>query len=88
MGRQAFLYLFFGFLRSGEVMVPIDGGYDPSTHLSFGDVRLGDAREPQFLEVTIKASHSIKELNLPGLNRCGSLPSCSSAQLRDSEGSG
>ena len=47
---------FFGFLRSGEVVVPSDRGYDPLTHLSFGDVRLSDARDPQFLEVTIKAS--------------------------------
>ena len=47
---------FFGFLRSGEVVVPTDGGYDPSIHLLFGDIRLDNARDPQFLEVMIKAS--------------------------------
>ena len=47
---------FFGFLRSGEIVVPSDSEYDPTTHLSYGDVRLDNAINPQFLEVTIKAS--------------------------------
>ena len=51
----AYMY-FFGFLRSGEVVVPSDSGYDPSVHLSFGDVRLDSTTDPQFLEVRIKAS--------------------------------
>lgn len=47
---------FFGFLRSGEVVVPSDGGYDPAVHLSFGDVKADHSTPPQFLEVTLKAS--------------------------------
>ena len=47
---------FFGFLRSGEVVVPSDSEYDPAVHLSFRDVRLDNTMDPQFLEVTIKAS--------------------------------
>ena len=47
---------FFGFLRSGEVVVPSDSEYDATVHLSFGDVRLDNTTDPQFLEVTIKAS--------------------------------
>ena len=47
---------FFGFLRSGKIVVLSDSEYDPATHLSYGEVRLDNAINPQFLEVTIKAS--------------------------------
>ena len=47
---------FFGFLRSGEIVVPSDSDYDAGTHLSYGDVRLDNSVDPQFLEVCIKAS--------------------------------
>ena len=47
---------FFGFLRAGEIVVPSLSAYDPSVHLSFGDVTL-DSREALTLaQVTIKAS--------------------------------
>ena len=52
----SYLYLFFGFLRSGEVVVPSDLAYDSTVHLSFGDMRMDSATDLQFLEVTIKAS--------------------------------
>ena len=45
---------FFGFLRSGEVVVPSESEYNPAIHLSFGDICLDNAMDPQFLEVTIK----------------------------------
>ena len=44
---------FFGFLRSGEVVVPSDSDYNPAVHLSFGDVSMDNATDPQFLKVTI-----------------------------------
>ena len=47
---------FFGFLRSGEVVIPSDSAFDPSSHLSVGDVRVNDLSNPQFLEVNIKRS--------------------------------
>ena len=47
---------FFGFLRSGEVVVPSDREYDASVHLSYGDVRVDSTENPQFIEVAIKAS--------------------------------
>ena len=51
------MHLFFRLpYRSGEIVVPSDSEYDPTTHLSYGDVRLDNAINPQFLEVTIKAS--------------------------------
>ena len=50
------LHVFFGFLRSGEVVVPSDSGFDTSTHLAHGDVRVDNVRHPSFLEVRIKAS--------------------------------
>ena len=47
---------FFGFLRMGEVICPSDQAFDPETHLAFGDVRVNDVKDPQFLEVRLKAS--------------------------------
>ena len=47
---------FFGFLRSGELTVPSEGGYDEGAHLSFQDVSVDDLRNPQMLQVRIKAS--------------------------------
>lgn len=47
---------FFGFLRSGEVVVSADSQYNPAYHLSNGDVRVNDTVAPEFLEVHIKAS--------------------------------
>ena len=47
---------FFRFLRSGEVVVPLDSEYDPAVHLSFKDVRMDSATDLQFLDITIKAS--------------------------------
>lgn len=47
---------FCGFLRSGEVVVPSQAGYDPTCHLSYGDVLVDNARTPTFLEIHIKAS--------------------------------
>ena len=47
---------FFGFLRSGEVVVPSDTGFDEAVHLSFGDVKLDSVSSPQYLEVRLKAS--------------------------------
>ncbi len=46
----------FGFLRSGEVVVPSDSDYDCQLHLSFRDVKVDDHRDPHFIEVRIKAS--------------------------------
>ena len=44
---------FFGFLRSGEVVVPSDSEYYLAVHLSFGDVRLDNTTDPQFLEAEL-----------------------------------
>ena len=56
MLRGAVCTCFFGLLQPDEMVVPTDGSYDPSIHLLFGDLRLDNARDPQFLEVMIKAS--------------------------------
>ena len=47
---------FLGFLRSGEVVAPSDSAYDPAANLAYGDVRVDSVTNPQYLEVTIKAS--------------------------------
>ena len=46
----------FGFLRTGEVVVPSETAYDAAVHLSVGDVRVDSRAKPTYLEVAIKAS--------------------------------
>ena len=40
---------FFGFLRSGEVIVPSDAAFDPAAHLTLEDVQVDDIRNPTLL---------------------------------------
>ena len=47
---------FFGFLRTGEVVVPSLSLYDAETHLSTGDIKLDSTDKPTCLMVHIKAS--------------------------------
>ena len=47
---------FLGFLRSGEVVAPSDGSFDPAVHLAYADARINSNSPPQMLEVRIKAS--------------------------------
>ena len=47
---------FFGFLRSGEVVVPSQSSWDPATHLCYGDVTLDSADSPSLIQVRLKAS--------------------------------
>ena len=48
--------LYFGFLRSGEICVPSDTEYDPSTHLSISDLAVDSHQNTSSISVTIKAS--------------------------------
>ena len=50
------VYVFFLFLRAGEVVVPSASNYDPAVHLSHGDVRAENTASPRYLEIRIKAS--------------------------------
>ena len=47
---------FFGFLRAGEFTVPDDKSYDPTCHLSFGDVAVDSQVKPQVVRITVKQS--------------------------------
>ena len=47
---------FFGFLRSGELVAPAEGEFDPSQHLSFRDIRVDNKTNPSVLWVRIKQS--------------------------------
>jgi len=47
---------FFGFLRSGEIVVLKDNEYDKTVHLSYRDVKVDSTVNPSYLEVRIKAS--------------------------------
>ena len=55
-GRQPCLRVFFGFLRTEEVVTPSDSSFDSSTHLMYGDIRVDNMVTLQYLEVKIKAS--------------------------------
>ena len=47
---------FFGFMRTGETVVPSHSGIDHSVHLAFGDVRVDSRSTPTYLVVNFKAS--------------------------------
>lgn len=47
---------FYGFLRSGEVVVPSDTEFDSSQHLTYEDIAVDDKRQPSFITVNIKQS--------------------------------
>ncbi len=49
---------FFGFIRAGELTVPSDQGYDPTIHLSLGDISVDNPADPGVLGVRLKASKS------------------------------
>ena len=47
---------YFGFLRSGEVTVPTESGYDAGEHLNFSDISVDSISHPTLMRVKIKAS--------------------------------
>ena len=47
---------FFAFMRARELTVPAEGAYDPSVHLSVGDVAVDDTKRPTLVRVTVKQS--------------------------------
>ena len=47
---------FFAFLRAGELTVPTGSSFDPSVHLSVGDIAVDHSSRPSFVRVTIKQS--------------------------------
>ena len=47
---------FFGFLRSGQIVVPSAKEFKPGVHLSFGDVTLDNPEDPQVVQINMKAS--------------------------------
>ena len=65
--RQAvgsLLFLFCGFLRSGEVTVPSAKDYDPEYHQSEGDVALDNLLSPTVARLQIKGSKSDPGANI------------------------
>ena len=47
---------FFGFFRSGELMAPEDGKFDPEQHLTMEDITLDNPADPQKVSVRLKQS--------------------------------
>ena len=56
MLSAACCFVFFGFLRVGEMVTLDDGSYDPAAHLGFGDVAVDNPRQPSLVRVSIKQS--------------------------------
>ena len=46
---------FFGFLRSGKIVSPLETNFDPLAHLCFSDVQVNSHSSPSYLQITIKA---------------------------------
>ncbi len=53
---------FFGFLRSGELVVPSDTSYDGSVHLSYSDVLVDSTLSPSYVQVNIKDPKQIRSV--------------------------
>ena len=47
---------FFGFFRSGELTFPSAQGFDPTIHLSWGDVAVDNPTNPTAIRVLLKRS--------------------------------
>lgn len=47
---------FFGFMRSGEMTLPSESAFDPSSHLCFSDVAVDDINSPRIVKLRLKAS--------------------------------
>ena len=45
---------FFGFVRSGQIVVPSAKEFKPGVHLSFGDVTLDNPEDPQYYKSILK----------------------------------
>jgi len=47
---------FFGFFRSGEITVPTEKSFDPTKHLTWGDIAIDNTEDPQTLKVFLRRS--------------------------------
>ena len=47
---------FFGFFRSGEITIPSAAAFDPTVHLSWGDVAVDDLDNPSVIRFFLKRS--------------------------------
>ena len=47
---------FFGFFRLGEITVPSEEAFDPSTHLTPSDIAIDDRDNPTLVQVYLKVS--------------------------------
>ncbi len=47
---------FFGFMRSGEMTLPSESAFDPSSHLCVNDISVDDHTAPSIVKLRLKAS--------------------------------
>lgn len=47
---------FFSFCRAGELTISSEGGYDPSSHLSYDDISVNNSENPTIVAIFLKRS--------------------------------
>ena len=47
---------FFGFFRLGEILIPLGEAYNPTNHLSVGDVAVDNTTHPSLIQIKLKQS--------------------------------
>ena len=47
---------FFGFMRSGEMTLPSESAFEPSSHIGFKDVTVDDISSPRIVKIRLKTS--------------------------------
>ena len=53
--------VFFGFCHSGKITTPSENNYDPSIHLSYGDITTDNPNFPSMLSIKLKHSKTNQE---------------------------
>ena len=53
--------VFFGFCHSGKITTPSENNYDPSIHLSYGDIATDNPKFPSMLSIKLKYSNTNQE---------------------------
>ena len=74
---------FFCFLRAGEFTVPDHISYDPSCHLSYGNMAVYSRERPEVVRIMIKQSKTdtfLKGINLY-IGRMGLMPCSSTVRI-------
>ena len=51
-----YMFVFFGFFRLGEITVPSETAYDPSSHMSIADIAVDSHKNPKVIRIHLRKS--------------------------------